>query len=156
MNAGFMSERLLLTLWVGSLWAIGYLAVPMAFINLTSVELAADFAGKLFFAVSVLGIGCSIILILSKVLQYKQTVMQSWRFFVLMVMFLLSVVFIAYLLPEVSAIRQLDWQTNPEMTEQFNWLHSLSENTYLLLSLLGLALVLSNDKTVMDNKNGEK
>jgi hypothetical protein len=156
MNAGFMSERLLLTLWVGCLWAIGYLAVPMAFINLADVNLAANFAGKLFFAVNVLGIGCSIILFISKVFQHKGAVMHSWRFFVLMIMFLLSVVFIAYLLPEVSAIRQLDWRANPELTEQFNGLHSLSENTYLLLSLLGLALVISNDNTVMDNKNGEK
>ena len=149
-----MSERLLLTLWVGCLWAIGYLAVPMAFINLNNVPLAADYAGQLFFAVNVLGIGCSVVLIITKLIQYKLKVMQSWRFFVLMLMFILSVIFIAYLLPETNQIRQLSWQTDPSLTEQFNWLHSLSENAYLVLSLLGLALILSTDNSSKGTSNG--
>jgi hypothetical protein len=81
MSVGEKSERLLLTLWVGSLWAIGYLAVPMAFINLNDVPLAADYAGQLFFAVNVLGIGCGVVLIISKLIQSKAKAMKSWRFF---------------------------------------------------------------------------
>ena len=156
MSVGELSERLLLTLWVGCLWAIGYLAVPMAFINLNDVPLAADYAGQLFFAVNVLGIGCALVLIVSKLIQYKTKALQSWRFFVLMLMFLLSVSFIAYLLPETNQIRQLDWRSDQALIDQFDWLHSLSENAYLMLSLLGLALILSTDKALAGNSNGAK
>jgi hypothetical protein len=41
MLSGYTGERLLLTLWVGSLLSIGYLAVPMAFANL-DVTIAGD------------------------------------------------------------------------------------------------------------------
>jgi phosphoglycerol transferase MdoB-like AlkP superfamily enzyme len=154
MSVGEKSERLLLTLWVGSLWAIGYLAVPMAFINLNDVPLAADYAGQLFFAVNVLGIGCGVVLIISKLIQSKAKAMKSWRFFVLMLMFILSIVFITYLLPETNQIRQSAWRTDQVLINQFDWLHSLSENAYLMLSLLGLALILSTDKSSAGNSNG--
>ena len=51
MLSGYTGERLLLTLWIGALWSIGYLAVPMAFANL-DVTIAGDYAGKLFSAVN--------------------------------------------------------------------------------------------------------
>jgi hypothetical protein len=154
MSVGEKSERLLLTLWVGSLWAIGYLAVPMAFINLDNVPLAANYAGQLFYAVNVLGIGCSVVLIVSQLIQYQSKAMKSWRFFVLMLMLILSVVFITYLLPETNQIRQLDWRTDQVLIDKFDWLHSLSENVYLILSLLGLALILSTDKSLAGKSNG--
>lgn len=156
MTTSESSERLLLTLWVGSLWAIGYLAVPMAFINLNDVQLAASFAGKLFFAVHVLGIGCAIVLLLSKVIQFQSAIFQNWRFLVLLLMLGLSLFFVGYLQPEVTAIRQLEWKTDSALVEQFDQLHSLSENVYLVLSLLGLALVLSKDKSKVDINNGAK
>ena len=50
--ADFAGERLLLTLWVGSLWAIGYLAVPLAFATLDT-QVAAEYAATLFYAVNI-------------------------------------------------------------------------------------------------------
>ena len=51
-------EQLLVTLWVGSLWAIGYLAVPILFSTLDDRMLAGMLAGKMFTAVSFIGLGC--------------------------------------------------------------------------------------------------
>lgn len=146
MMSGYTGERLLLTLWVGSLWAIGYLAVPLAFANLDT-SIAGDYAGKLFFAVNALGIGAALILLISRlfIFGFKRFHLY-WRSWMLLLMFAMSLVFIAYLQPEMHAIKQLDWQADSVLAERFASLHKLSQNLYLLLSLFGLMMVLSTDK----------
>lgn len=146
MMSGYTGERLLLTLWVGSLWAIGYLAVPIAFANLDT-SIAGDYAGKLFFAVNILGIAAAVILLISRlfIFGFKRFHLY-WRSWMLLLMLALSLAFIAYLQPEMHAIKQLEWQTDTLLAERFGNLHKLSENLYLLLSLFGLMMVLTTDK----------
>lgn len=146
MMSGYTGERLLLTLWVGSLWAIGYLAVPIAFANLET-SIAGDYAGKLFFAVNILGIIAATILLISRlfIFGFKRFHLY-WRSWMLLLMLALSLTFIAYLQPEMQAIKQLAWQSDIVLAERFGTLHKLSENLYMLLSLFGLMLVLTTDK----------
>jgi len=146
MISSYASEKLLLTLWVGGLWAIGFLAVPMAFANLGDVTVAGNYAGQLFTAVNFLGLGCGGTLIISKLIQYKLSVKQLWRFWTLVLMVAMTLVFSFYLQPEIAALKQLNWQIEQSLVERFSLLHDLSKNLYLLLSLFGLALVLSTDK----------
>jgi hypothetical protein len=146
MLSSYASEKLLLTLWIGGLWAIGYIAVPMAFASLGDVSLAAEYAGKLFYAINLLGLGCGSVLVIAKLIQYKLNVRQLWRFWVLMLMLSLTAVFVFYLQPQMAEIKQSDWQVNSALSDVFSLLHTISENLYLVLSLLGLALVLSTDK----------
>ena len=48
-NAGLLAgDRILLTLWVGSLWAIGYIAAPTLFATLEDRALAGTLAGAMF------------------------------------------------------------------------------------------------------------
>lgn len=143
--ASLASERLLLTLWVGSLWAIGYVAVPTAFMSLGDVVLAGNYAGKLFVVINMLGLGCGSVLLISKVVILGKSVTALWRFWVIVVMLLLTLVFSCYLQPEMAAIKQLAWQESDVLLEQFSFLHMVSKNLYMVLSLLGLALVLSTD-----------
>lgn len=153
MNA-YTGERLLLTLWVGSLWAIGYLAVPMAFVTLQT-SIAGDYAGKLFHAVNLLGLACAVVLLLSRVfvLGVKQ-LYRHWRSWVLLTMLVLTALFLFYLQPEMQQIKEFAWQTDPLLTQRFDLFHKLSENVYLGLSLLGLLLVLTSDKHADTNKVG--
>lgn len=146
MLSSFSSEKLLLTLWVGGLWAIGYIAVPMAFATLNDTALAGSYAGELFKVINLLGLGCGSVLIITKLIQYKLNVKQLWRFWVLVLMVSLTAIFTFYLQPQMAEIKQLDWQVNSALSEVFSLLHTISENLYLTLSLLGLALVLSTDK----------
>jgi uncharacterized membrane protein YkgB len=141
----FISERLLLTLWVGALWAIGYLAVPIAFATLGDVNLAGDYAGRLFHAVNILGIGVCLVLLITKLIQLKTAMFGLWRVWLLLTMLTLTLVFLLYLQPEIAAIKALDWHADNSLVEQFNSLHKISEYVYHLLSLLGLALVVSKD-----------
>jgi len=146
MMANLLSERLLLTLWVGSLCAIGYIAVPMAFATLGDVTLAGNYAGKLFFAVNMLGIGCGFALLASKLISIGKAVATLWRFWVLVLMISLTLVFAFYLQPEIAAIKQLISAGDDAVLERFDLFHTLSKNLYMLLTALGLALVVSTDK----------
>jgi len=152
MLSSYASEKLLLTLWIGGLWAIGYLAVPMAFASLGDVSLAGEYAGKLFSAINLLGLGCGLVLIIAKLIQYKKNVMQMWRFWILVLMVIMTLVFSFYLQPQIAELKQLDWQENQQLLEQFSLLHVISKNLYLILSLLGLTLVLSTDKQISFDK----
>ena len=144
----YSAEKLLLTLWVGGLWAIGFIAVPMAFANLGDVSLAGNYAGQLFAAINVLGLGCGAVLIISKLIHYNVNVKQLWRFWILLVMVLMTLVFSFYLQPQLAELKQLAWQTDQALIERFSLLHAISKNLYLALSLFGLALVLSTDKEI--------
>lgn len=145
MNA-YTGERLLLTLWVGSLWAIGYLAVPMAFANM-EVSLAGDYAGKLFHAVNILGIACGVVLIVSRLFIFGfRRFHLYWRSWMLLLMLASCLVFIGYLQPEMQTLKQQDWQQSEQLVAQFTQLHKFSQNLYLAMSLFGLMLVLTTDK----------
>lgn len=146
--ANLLAERLILTLWVGSLWAIGYLAVPMAFAQLGDVTLAGNYAGKLFSAVNFLGLGCGTVLIISKFISIGVLVTKLWRFWVVIVMLLLTMIFSFYLQPEIATIKQLAWQSDESLVARFSFFHTISKNLYFLVSLLGLTLVVSTDKLV--------
>src|SRR5574343_2017177 len=55
-----LSEALYLvaiTLWVGGLWVIGYLAAPLLFASLGDRQLAGVVAGKLFALIGWIGLG---------------------------------------------------------------------------------------------------
>lgn len=142
----YAGERLLLTLWVGSLWAIGFLAVPVAFSTLDSAT-AADFAAILFQLVSYLGLFCGAILIATKLMLDRATIPGSWRFWILILMVSTTLVLTVYLLPEMAQLRQMMIQADTELSQRFDRLHVISENLYLLLSVLGLLLVMTSDKT---------
>ena len=146
MIASLLGERLLLTLWVGSLLAIGYIAVPMAFANLGDVILAGNYAGQLFSAVNMLGLGCGTILLISKIVIHGKQVLGFWRFWVVFVMLLLTVIFNFYLQPEIALVKHVIHLGDNSLVDRFDLLHSVSKDLYIVLSLLGLALVVSSDK----------
>ncbi len=56
-------RTLLVTLWVGSLWAIGYLAAPTLFATLADRMLAGSIAGSLFRVEAWLSVVCGLLLL---------------------------------------------------------------------------------------------
>ena len=62
-----LSEALYLvaiTLWVGGLWAIGYLTAPILFASLGDRQLAGMVAGKLFVLIAWVGLGSAAYLLI--------------------------------------------------------------------------------------------
>ncbi|HET8808490.1 MAG TPA: DUF4149 domain-containing protein [Methylophaga sp.] len=155
--ADFAGERLLLTLWVGSLWAIGYLAVPLAFATIDT-QVAAEYAGTLFYAVNIIGLVSGTMLLLGKLFVERLQITRSWRSWLLLVMLSLTLVFTVYIQPEMAAVKaNSDWRAESALIERFDDLHWLSQNLYLFISVLGLILVLTADKKAAANwTHGEK
>ena len=63
----FLRERMGLlaaALWWGSLSALGFVVVPMLFVNLESAAVAGAMAAKLFTAQTWIGTGCALLLLL--------------------------------------------------------------------------------------------
>jgi hypothetical protein len=145
--AGLVGERLLLTLWVGSLWAIGYITAPFAFIYFEDIEVAGTFVGKLFIIVNYIGLACGSALVI-RYASLGQHAMTLWRFWVTVTMLLLVVFIHFYLQVEMSVIKSLDWRQNSALSDQFDLLHHISTVVYTLLSILGLALVATQDNMI--------
>lgn len=146
MRHEYAGERLFLTLWVGSLWAIGYLAVPLAFATL-GATVAGEYAATLFIAVHIIGLVSGSLLLVSKIVTDRSAVSHSWRFWILCMMLLISVFFSFYLHPEMAEVQLInDWRDDNLLVQRFDGLHLLGQNLYLMLSVLGLLLVLTADK----------
>lgn len=145
-QAEYAGERLLLTLWVGSLWALGYVAVPAAFATLDT-PVAAEFAALLFFVVNVIGQISGSLLIISKLFTERLQAARNWRFWILCLMLIITLVFSFYIYPQMAEIKAVDgWRSNAALSDDFGILHTFSENLFLLLSVFGLMLVLTTDK----------
>ena len=147
MIAGLVGERLLLTLWVGGLWTIGYIAAPVAFAYFEDIEVAGTFVGRLFTIVNYLGLACGSALVVRYSL-LGQHAITLWRFWVTITMLFLVVFMHFYLQVEMSAIKSIGWRQNSELSAQFDLLHHISTFIYVVLSILGLALVATQDNMI--------
>lgn len=133
-------ERILLTLWVGSLWAIGYIAVPALFARLEDRTLAGTLAGTMFEIVAYIGMVCAVLLLLSNQVRTPGRRL-NWRAVVLLVMLLLVIAGQFVVAPMIAEIRV----AGTSASSAFAWLHGVASFAYLITSLLGLALVVAPD-----------
>ena len=116
--------------------------------------MAAEYAAKLFFAVNVIGIISGTLILLGKIIIQRGRVIHSWRFWILIAMLIITLLFSMYVQPEMANIKTVDnWRLETNLAERFEWLHMLSQNLYLMLSIAGLLLVLSTDKNHVAEKN---
>jgi hypothetical protein len=131
-------ERIVLTLWVGGLWAVGYLVAPALFANLDDRALAGSLAGVMFRNMAYFGLLCGGLLLLFNQLRNGWWRL-NWRTFVLVTMLLLIAVGQFYLAPMIADMRARGLVDAPE----FARLHGVAAVGYLLTSLLGLVLVIA-------------
>jgi len=140
-NAGLPAgERILLTLWVGSLWAIGYIAAPALFASLEDRALAGTLAGAMFEIVAYIGMVCAVLLLLSNQVRNSGRRL-NWRAVVLLVMLLLVLAGQFIVAPMIAEMRG----TGMSASTAFARLHGVAAIAYLITSLLGLALVVAPD-----------
>ena len=138
MRAIFILEKILLTLWVGSLWSIGYIAAPVLFMVLDDRQLAGKLAGQMFHVVSYIGLVCGIILLLNQFRSFRL----HWRLLVIVVM-LVAVVCGEFLLqPMMETMKSQGLIEGSAIRRQFGILHGVASIIYMLESMLGLTLVM--------------
>ena len=77
---GSLLEKIALTLWVGGLWAIGYIAAPVLFTQLADKQLAGNLAGSMFVVIAYVGMACGAYLLLYRINQYGSAVFKQGFF----------------------------------------------------------------------------
>ena len=135
-------ERILLTLWVGGLWTVGYVVAPALFANLDDRALAGTLAGVMFGIMAWIGLLCAVVLLLSNQIRNPQQRL-NWRALVLLAMLVLILVGQFLLAPMIAELRLAGAVAQPE----FARLHGLAAVAYLVTSVLGLALVAAPART---------
>lgn len=123
------------------MWAIGYIAVPMLFSLLDDRMLAGMLAGRMFTAISYLGLVCGTLLVISTLLfNTGKNCIRSWRWWLLLGMLILVGLGQFLLQPMMAELRGLE--LIGEIAERFNRLHGISATLFLFTSLAGLILVI--------------
>lgn len=127
-------ERILLTLWAGSLWVTGFMVAPVLFAVLDDRALAGTLAGELFSITAYLGLACGSVLLALNVVNYR---VFNWRGAVLAGMLLLVVTGQFVLTPMIAELRAQGLSGSP----RFGQLHGLASVLFIATSLCGLLLV---------------
>lgn len=142
-----VSEALYLTaitLWVGGLWAIGYIAAPVLFSSLGDRQMAGLVAGKLFALIGWVGLGCAAYLLLFVLMRSGASFFKSAVFWLVLLMGLLTLVSqfgIQPLMAQLKADALPREVMESVLRDRFAAWHGISSILYLLQSLLGLWLV---------------
>lgn len=132
----FVPERILLTLWIGGLWVIGFVVAPTLFLTLPDTATAGTVAGSLFSSISRIGLLCGSALLLLAWLQ-RACGERRRELLVIALMFVLIVAGEFVLAPMIGELRT----TGQTGSERFGQLHGLAMLLYGVNCLLGLVLV---------------
>ncbi len=135
---------LALTLWIGGLWAIGYIVAPALFYTLTDRALAGSLAGKLFTLIAYIGIGCAAYLLLFRLVRFGGACFKHAIFWIVLIMLLLTIAGEFGVQPLLASLKH---QALPKevmesvFRDRFMAWHGVASILYLIQSVLGLLLV---------------
>lgn len=136
---------IVITLWVGGLWAIGYLAAPSLFMSLDDKPLAGSLAGRMFTLMSYVGMVSAAYLILHGLLGHGLRVMRTATFWIVVLMLALVLIGHFGVQPIIASLKAQAWPADvmhSMFADRFRTWHGVASIAYLLQSLLGLWLVL--------------
>lgn len=142
-----LSEALYLiviTLWVGGLWAIGYLVAPILFSSLADRQLAGMLAGKFFAVVGWLGLASATYLLVFLFVRWGAQVFRRSVFWLVLLMALMAAASqfgIQPLMAQLKADALPREVMESVLRDRFATWHGISSILYLVQSLLGLWLV---------------
>jgi hypothetical protein len=137
-------DGIALTLWVGSLWSIGYLAVPVLFQAQPDRQLAGSLAGEMFGLQGWIALVCGSYLLLRCAARFGRLTLREPAFLNLALMLVLSLVIQFGIQPLMNGLKSqalpLAVMQSP-YADTFAMWHGTSSILYLIESLLGLAAI---------------
>ena len=133
-----------LTLWIGGLWAIGYIVAPTLFYSLADRTLAGVLAGKLFTLIAYVGIGCAVYLLLFRLVRFGAACFRHGICWIVLAMLLLTLAGEFGVQPILASLKD---QALPKgvmesvFRDRFAAWHGVASVLYLIQSVLGILLV---------------
>src|SRR5574340_117126 len=79
-------QSIAVTLWAGSLWAVGFIVAPVLFSRLPDRVVAGMLAGKLFALVAWIGFGCAVYLLLFRLARFGAGSFRQGFFWIVLLM----------------------------------------------------------------------
>ena len=134
----------MLVLWIGGIWAIGYVAAPVLFANLGDKQLAGMLAGKLFEVMAWIGIAAAGYLLIYRTARDGAAALKTLFFWTVAVMLALVLIGLFGIQPIMQGLKD---QALPlavmqsVFADRFRHWHGVSSILYLVQSALGLLLV---------------
>lgn len=136
---------LAVTAWVGILWGIGYVAVPVLFQALPGNPLAGVLAGKMFTLVVYIGIASACYLLAYHWHASGSRALRSNVFWIIVAMLLLAMIGHFGIHPILTGLKAQALPADvmhSAFAGRFRTLHGVSSILYLVQCLLGAVLVL--------------
>jgi len=140
-------RAVLATLWVGSLWTIGYIVAPTLFATLEDRSLAGTLAGRMFHIEAWVSIVCAVLLavLVARAGSAFDARQRRHILIVIGVMLLCTLVSHFGIQPYMAELRAAAGPgagMTGEIQARFGRLHGVSSAIYMLQSVFGLVLVL--------------
>ncbi|MBS1146010.1 MAG: hypothetical protein H6R08_186 [Proteobacteria bacterium] len=133
-----------LVLWIGGMWAIGYVAAPVLFANLNDKQLAGMLAGKLFELMAWIAIVAASYLLIYRLVRDGGAALKTFFFWAVVLMLVLTLAGHFGIQPIMQGLKD---QAMPRavmqsvFADRFARWHGVSSILYLIQSALGLLLV---------------
>lgn len=137
-------NSLAITLWVGGLWAVGFIAAPSLFASLKDRALAGELAGNLFGLVAWVGFVCAAWLLGYLAVRRGRSVFRSGLFWLVTTMFVLGLVGHFGIQPILAGLKAEVWPRSvmdSALRDRFAAWHGVAGGLYGLQCLLGAILV---------------
>jgi len=134
-----------ITLWVGALWAIGYIAAPTLFYHLPDRQLAGSLASGMFTIVAYIGMTCGAYLLLNRLNKFGGQALKQgffWAVFFMLLLTLAGHFGIAPIIAQLKADAMPVDVMHTVFADRFETWHGVASIAYAIQSLLGLVLVL--------------
>ena len=140
---------ILITLWVGALWTVGFVVAPSLFYTLTDNKvLAGNLAGELFKWVAYIGMFSGFYLAIQRISRTGTQALKTNVFWVILTMLLITLLSHFGISPILASLKAeaLINGANDVMqsvfASRFKTWHGISSIAYLIQALLGVVLVL--------------
>lgn len=138
-----------ITLWVGGMWAIGYIVAPVLFSGLGDRQLSGVVAGKLFALIGWIGLGAALFLTVFLLTRWGAQALKRGVFWLVVVIALLVAAGQFGIQPLMTQLKADAFPRDvmeSVMRDRFVAWHGISSILYLVQSLLGLWLVVWSDR----------
>lgn len=139
---------LVMALWVGSLWTMGYLVAPTLFMTLADRVLAGTIAGKMFRIEAWFSVVMALLTFALIAGSLAASRARTVLFRLVGLMLVCTLLGYFGLQPMMAALREAapGGVFSEDARMQFGILHGVASGLYLIQSVLGIALILKNDR----------
>ena len=135
--------------WVGSLLAIGLIAAPILFTQLADRGVAGSLAGGMFSVTALVGLACGAYLLLFVTFAKGWRAIKSGVFWIVLLMLALTAAGhfgVQPILAQLQADALPRRVMESALRDRFTTWHGVSSALYLLQSLLGIVLVIAQER----------